>query len=84
MRNGNQAPGCHYALFPHLTKCESGGRRFDSRQVRMFVFRLGELKAYFGTRLATGCGSRVSGAPLTASPGMVMIGPSTPDSHFVK
>ena len=24
MRNGNQAPGCHYALFPHLTKCESG------------------------------------------------------------
>ena len=34
----------------------------------MFVFRLGEPKAYFGTRLATGCGSRVSGAPLTASP----------------
>ena len=24
MRNGNQALGCHYALFPHLTKCESG------------------------------------------------------------
>ena len=82
MRNGNQA--LWLPLRSYTLTLITGGRRFDSRQVRMFVFRLGELKAYFGTRLATGCGSRVSGAPLTASPGMAMIGPSTPDSHFVK